>query len=68
MGTAYKLKCRYCGAHYDHFGDGDSGASTTSLKERCYIETQVAIRCPCCMRRLNATEQDFHTNIKVVVI
>ncbi|MFI3301581.1 MAG: hypothetical protein SNH35_05185 [Rikenellaceae bacterium] len=69
MGTFYKISCKHCGAQFDHYGDNSYG-----VLPRCvgcgedHIETQMAIRCPGCMRRLNNTEQEFKEQVQEVIV
>ncbi len=67
MGTAYTICCKHCGARFNHSNDASYG-----FMPRCigcgdggYIETQVAIRCPACHRRLNTTREEFNEQVEV---
>ena len=62
MGTGVKIRCKHCGAEFiDLVGVGlmgfDSGAGTS------HIETEKAIRCPQCMKRLNNTAEEFEEQV-----
>ncbi len=69
MGTFYKISCKHCGAQFDHYGDSSYGGSLP-VCIGCgvdHIETQTAIRCPGCMRRLNNKEQEFREQVCEVI-
>ncbi|MFI3319941.1 MAG: hypothetical protein SNH01_04355 [Rikenellaceae bacterium] len=71
MGTVYKMRCRYCGGQFDHYGDGASDVTAKTqhaASTKVYVETQIPIRCPGCLRRLNNTEDDYRQQVKVVEI
>ena len=56
MGTAYKIRCRHCGAQFEHYMQPGCGE---------YVETETAIRCPACLKRLNTTQEEFNEQIEV---
>ena len=53
MGTAYKIRCRHCGVLPMCVGCGE------------YVETETAIRCPACHKKLNTTQEEFNEQIEV---
>ena len=62
MGTGVKIRCKHCGTEFMNlagvgFMGFDSGTGTS------HIETETAIRCPQCMKRLNNTEEEFNEQI-----
>jgi len=71
MGTTYKIRCRRCGAQFDscagtgalHPCTGSGGTYADS-----YVETEIPIRCPNCMHRLNATQEEFMRQVETVMI
>ncbi len=68
MGTAYTIRCKHCGARFNHSTDGGFGFLPHCIgcgDGRGYVETQVAIRCPACHRRLNATSEEFNEQVEV---
>ncbi len=66
MGTAYTIRCRHCGAQFDHYMQPGYGVLPPCIG--CgddFVETQTAIRCPVCRRRLNTTQEEFNEQIEV---
>ena len=57
MGTAYKIRCRHCGAQFEHYMQPGYGGE--------YVETETAIRCPACLKKLNTTQEEFNEQIEV---
>ena len=53
MGTAYKIRCRHCGTQFDHYYGNDYGTTIRCVGCGDHIETETAIRCPACRKRLN---------------
>ncbi|MDE5637717.1 MAG: hypothetical protein K2J51_00675 [Alistipes sp.] len=73
MGTAYKIKCRHCGAQFDHYTDSGYGVLQPCVG--CgdtyadgYVETEIPIRCPACLHRLNTTPEDFRRQVETVMM
>lgn len=66
MGTSYKIRCMHCGTEFLHVASGDFGAVRSCVGCECHIETDVAIRCPSCMQRLNRTEEEFNQQVETV--
>ena len=46
MGTAYKIRCRHCGARFDHYLQPGYGLLAPCVGCGEYVETETAIRCP----------------------
>jgi len=68
MGTAYTICCKHCGARFNHSSDAGSGFLARCAGHGCgggYVETETAIRCPSCLRRLNATQEEFNKQVEV---
>ena len=65
MGTAYKIRCKHCGAQIDRFTDVNYGVSSQCVGRNEYVETEIAIRCPVCHKRLNRTMEEFHEQVEV---
>lgn len=65
MGTAYKIRCKHCGAQFEHSADTSYGMLPPCVGCSEYVETETAIRCPACLRRLNATQKEFHEQVEV---
>ncbi len=68
MGTAYKIRCKHCGTQFEHYND-----STYGMMPRCvgcgdYIETETAIRCPACQKKLNTTPEEFKEQVETVTM
>lgn len=67
MGTAYKIRCRYCGTQFDHYNGNDYG--TTIMCIGCgHVETEAPIRCPACMGRINTSQEEFDKQIETVMM
>ena len=68
MGTAYKIRCKHCGAQFNHSSDAGFGILPTCIgcgDGMGHIETQLAIRCPSCLKRLNNTPEEFNEQVEV---
>ncbi len=62
MGTTSAIiRCRHCGTQIDCTIRRGHGTAPTS---RGYVETRMAIRCPGCHKRLNATLEEFDRQIE----
>ena len=46
MGTAYKIRCRHCGAQFEHYMQPGYGVLPMCVGCGEYVETETAIRCP----------------------
>ncbi len=66
MGTAYKIRCKHCGTQFDHSQNAGFGFLPQCVGCGDYIETETAIRCPSCFRRLNNTPEEFNEQVEVV--
>ena len=65
MGTAYKIRCKHCGARFDHYMQPGYGILPACVGCGETVETETAIRCPACRRRRNATQEEFNRQIEV---
>ena len=65
MGTAYKIRCRHCGARFSHYPQPGYGILPPCVGCGEYVETETAIRCPACHKKLNATQEEFHEQVEV---
>ncbi len=68
MGTAYKIRCKHCGAQFNHSSDAGIGFLPTCIgcgDNMGHVETQTAIRCPACFKRLNNTPEEFNEQVEV---
>ena len=62
MGTGQTIKCKHCGREFINLTG--LGLMGFDIKNRInHIETEVAIRCPQCMKRLNNTAEEFNDQI-----
>lgn len=65
MGTLYKIRCKRCGAQFDHYANGDYGLLRLCVGCGEYVETEMPIRCPACLHKLNATAEEFNAQVEV---
>lgn len=65
MGTAYKIRCKHCGAEFDHYLRSNYGLQPMCVGCGGYVETEMAIRCPACHKKINETQQEFNAQIEV---
>ena len=65
MGTAYKIRCRHCGAQFDPDTHPRDGVLAPCAGCGDYVETETANRCPACRKKLNATQEEFNRQIEV---
>ena len=68
MGTAYKIRCKHCGTQFDHYVGSDYGNTILCVGCESYVETEMAIRCPACFKRLNSTSEEFNEQVEVVLM
>lgn len=68
MGTAYKIRCRHCGTQFDHYAGSDYGTTIVCVGCESFVETETAIRCPACFKRLNNTSEEFNQQVEVVMM
>ena len=66
MAINYIIDCNHCGSHSEY------KTSTNGLTMRMdsemlltHVDTQCAIRCPICRSRLNNSERDFISQVRV---
>ena len=64
MGTAYKIRCKHCGAQFEHSTQPGFGLMPMCVGCGEYVETETAIRCPACRRRLNTTQEEFNEQVE----
>ena len=57
MGTAYKIRCKHCGAQFDHYMQPGYGILPPCVGCGGY---------PACHKRLNATQEEFNEQVEVV--
>ncbi|MEG2370319.1 MAG: hypothetical protein RSB23_04060 [Alistipes sp.] len=65
MGTAYKIKCRHCGAQFDHYVGANYDMLPLCVGCGEYVETEMPIRCPACLKKLNTSQKEFNNSIEV---
>ena len=65
MGTAYRIRCKHCGAQFEHSMQPGYGLLPMCVGCGEYVETETAIRCPACLHRLNTTQEEFNEQIEV---
>lgn len=65
MGTEYKVHCRHCGTETALPRRGGYGKFDTESRY-LHIETEIPIRCPRCLHRLNNSTEEFRSQIKRV--
>ena len=66
MGTGHTIRCKHCGTEFMNLvGLGLMGFMGLFDCEDgvCHVETETAIRCPKCMKRLNNTQEEFEEQI-----
>lgn len=68
MGIAYKIRCKHCGAEFDHYANNDYGSLPRCVGCADYVETEVAIRCPACLHKLNETPEGFREQVETVMM
>lgn len=68
MGTAYKIRCKHCGTQFDHYADSGYGALQPCVGCGEYVETELPIRCPACLHKLNATQEEFNKQVEVTYL
>ena len=64
MGTAYKIRCKHCGAQFEHSMQPGYGLLPMCVGCGEYVETETAIRCPACLHRLNTTQEELNEDRK----
>ena len=65
MGTAYRIRCKHCGAQFEHHMQPGYGVLPVCVGCGEYVETETAIRCPACHKKLNTTQEEFNEQIEV---
>ena len=51
-----------------HNQGNDYGTISACVGFECHVETETAIRCPACMKRINTTEEEFNRQVETVMI
>lgn len=67
MGRSYKIRCEHCGTEFIHFEGQDLGTMRMCVGCECHLETENAIRCPGCMRKLNNTVEEFNRQVQTIM-
>lgn len=65
MGTIYKIRCEHCGTETDLPRRGGYG-KFQSTSDWLHIETDLPIRCPGCLHRLNTSQEAFRRQVVCV--
>lgn len=65
MGTAYKIRCRHCGARFEQSAQSGRGLLQPGTGYGNYVETETVMRCPACLKRLNDSQEEFDRQIEV---
>lgn len=68
MGTAYRIRCAHCGAQFEQTSSHRFGMRSACGDCGDYVETQTAIRCPACLKRLNTTQEEFRRQVEVTYL
>ena len=68
MGTAYRIHCAHCGTQFEQTSPCSFGLPAPSAGCGDYVETQTAIRCPVCLKRLNASQEVFRRQVEVTYL
>ena len=68
MGIAYKMRCKNCGTQFHYSLDQSCGLIQNCVSCSSYVETDAPIRCPACMKRLNATQKEFNEQVETVMM
>ena len=69
MGVNYTIECRNCGAHSEHYAYTNLRTMRyDNIQEAMHIDTEYAIRCPVCRSRLNTSEDEFKSQVKMVCV
>lgn len=67
MGTAFKIRCKHCGSLFNHSSESRLNLyihHSAQPQTMGYIETEAAMRCPNCLRRLNTTPEEFNQQVE----
>ena len=67
MGASYSIKCKNCGTSFIHIADDDFGVIRACVGCECSTQIETAILCPCCMTRVNRSEEEFESQIESVM-
>lgn len=64
-GNSLQIRCRHCGAQFEHHMQPGYGVLPVCVGCGEYVETETAIRCPACHKKLNTTQEEFNEQIEV---
>lgn len=64
MGTTCKIRCKHCGAQLDLDALTHRGTAPAQAVHLGYIETEMPIRCPACLGRMNGTHEEFSRQVE----
>ncbi|MFI3317920.1 MAG: hypothetical protein SNH88_01880 [Rikenellaceae bacterium] len=68
MGRSYKIRCRHCGAQFDHCADNSYG-----ILQRCVgcgdmeSDDSSPIFCPACSQRVNSSKMELESQIEEII-
>ena len=68
MKLNYQIDCKHCGTHTEYSVELRRGCVADGVESMVHIDTECAMRCPACRRRLNGTETEFRSQVKMVRI
>ncbi|MBQ2429288.1 MAG: hypothetical protein II274_00365 [Alistipes sp.] len=68
MKLNYQIDCKHCGTHTEYSIEMRRGGVAADAECMVHIDTECAMRCPACRCRLNGTEDDFLSQVKMVRI
>ena len=63
MGTAYKIRCKHCGAQFEHSMQPGYGLLPMCVGCGEYVETETAIFFDSWMNVINTTQEEFNEQI-----
>ena len=63
MGTGQTIRCKHCGTEFMNLVGFSFMGQFDCEDGMCHIETERAIRCPHCMKRLNNTQEEFEEQV-----
>ncbi|MBO5900906.1 MAG: hypothetical protein J6Q36_00640 [Alistipes sp.] len=67
MSINFTIECRHCGTHtiVESYASCNTMRSLNTERE-IHIDTECAIRCPNCRSRLNSSEAEFLSQVKML--
>ncbi|MBR2351372.1 MAG: hypothetical protein IKA70_00350 [Alistipes sp.] len=63
MGMGQTIRCRHCGTEFICLTGHEFMGQFDCSEGFCRVETEISIRCPQCMKRLNNSEREFNEQI-----